>query len=288
VYKPLFVVLLFAIMFPSCETKVSDDTALVLLFDKSKSTAPTYGGAAKGKSRSMRVADTEDMRAGYLVASRSIVAEAGPGTTVMGGCINDKPLRLINVPISVELPAFDAIWENEFTFRDDLKEKKREAAQQIRQAIDGGEPAADSCIVESLLLAEQLFSKSDKRRKVLVLFTDLIQDCGNVDFDEHRRAGTRGLPRNQGEVQSLLEELGRQGHVPDLRGVEVCIYGATGGQQEEDNASRYIRVRKFWDALLVTAGATVKDYGVFRRYPFASNSSLNVPVPADGDMAEKK
>jgi hypothetical protein len=269
--KRLLPILLCVFVFGSC-SRFSEDRTIVFLYDTSESTAPRPAddtGAA------------EDAWRDYLHATREIISSAGPGTRVMGGLINGKPLRVARVPVSAEFPTYSPVFDNDIIFKDKLLAKKQDALKQIETMLAGEGRAANTCVIDSFVLAEQLLGSGRNTKKAMIVFSDMVEDCDNVDFDKSPRTGARGLPRNQAEVEQLIAELKRQNKIARLDGVEVYVYGATGGQLRDDTAARRHLIQQFWTAFFKSAGAELKEYGTYARPPFDSDVAGNVPLPPE-------
>lgn len=268
--KALLVVFIAISLLCSCK-KTVDNTLVLILFDNSRSTA----------SPDSRTGPVEDRRPDFLRASAEIVSSAGPGVTIQAGRINDQSLRVTNLPVNVTFPSYNPVFDNPNIFKDKLLKAKREAITQIGHTINDEERSNQTCIVDSLILAEQTFQRSTHARKILVIASDMIEDCGAIDFDANPRPGTRSLPRNSDQLNRLLAELKQEQKTPNLKGAEVYIYGATGGQKQDDTSARFILTRNWWKAYFQAAGADMKDYGVFLNPPVFENSAGNIRLKPD-------
>jgi hypothetical protein len=283
VASKLAAVLIVAATFSSCAqvsrvSRVSDDAAYVFLLDKSASTVQRrrpHAGVVTGA----------DARGEYLSALRHIVSALGPGTEVSGALIDGNSLSVTSLPVRAELPAFDQLLDNQLVYRDDVIGRKKELVRQLEVAVYEGERAQSTCIIDSLMLAQQIFEGARVRKKVLVMVGDMLEDCQGIDFDSNSRHGARGLPHDEGEVKLLLDELQKQHRIPNLGGVVVAVYGAKGGQQGDDNGRRYLMVKYFWSEFFKRAGAEVRDYGAFIRPPVASEAALDLSLPEENPAA---
>lgn len=269
--KRLALVLSIVTAFTSCRT-VSDDLSLLILVDKSESIT---------RKKTVLAGETRDERGEYLAVTRRIISAVGPGTQIGAAPISDHPLSRTSLPLQTELPPFEPILGNRIVYRDEVVEQKREVIRRLQALLAEGEPTRSTCIIDSLLLSEQLFAGDPTRRRVLAIFSDMLEDCGSLDFDTNQRPGTCGLPRSEAEVTLLLGELRKQGKIPNLKGVQVVVYGAAGGQQQDDSGARYLSVRRFWLMFFAEAGAEVSDYGVFTKFKFASDSGLDLSLPEE-------
>jgi hypothetical protein len=89
-----------------------------------------------------------------------------------------------------------------------------------------------------------------QKRKTLVIFSDMVEESGELNFERDRLEPAR--------VQGILATLSRDDRLPNLSGVSVYVVGAT-----HVNLQRYRRTREFWLALFKAAGADLRpeNYG---------------------------
>jgi hypothetical protein len=108
-------------------------------------------------------------------------------------------------------------------------------------------------IFGALLLASQIFQSSLKGRNLLVVFSDMRENAGDVNFEKPK-----------GNVHLSPARLAKGRPIPQLQNVEVYVLGA-------DNAGKSIAywtaLRDFWSEYLQSAGATLKAYTVLREPP---------------------
>jgi len=109
-------------------------------------------------------------------------------------------------------------------------------------------------IFGALLLASQIFQNSPKGREVLVIFSDMRENAGNLNFE-----------RSKGrDVHLSPAQIAKGRLIPQLQNVEVYVLGA-------DNAGKsmayWTALRQFWSEYFQSAGASVKAYTVLREPP---------------------
>ncbi len=108
-------------------------------------------------------------------------------------------------------------------------------------------------ILGSLLLASEIFQNSPKGREVLVIFSDMRENAGNLN-----------LEKSKGDVHLALARAAQGRTVPDLKGVEVYVLGA-------DNAGKptayWTSLRDSWAEYFKRTGADLKSYSVLHDPP---------------------
>jgi hypothetical protein len=109
-------------------------------------------------------------------------------------------------------------------------------------------------IVGALLLASQVFQAEPKGRRVMVIFSDMRENAGNLSLER--------INLESGHLSRDRYAQGRD--IPDLHGVEVHVLGA-------DNAGKpmsyWTALRDFWTAYFKRTGADLKSYSVLREPP---------------------
>ena len=109
-------------------------------------------------------------------------------------------------------------------------------------------------IVGALLLASQIFQARPKGRRVLIIFSDMRENAGNLYLEG----------RNPENARVSLNRYAQGRDIPDLHGIEVHVLGA-------DNAGKDMRywqiLRDFWTVYFKRTGAVLKTYSVLRDPP---------------------
>ncbi len=103
--------------------------------------------------------------------------------------------------------------------------------------------AQKSAIFESILVAAPLML-SDRRHRVLVLLSDMLEDSNGNAFER--------TPPSDASTQREIARQQRLHTLPDLKGVTVCVAGATASPPE-----RAAAVERFWRSYFEAAGAVV-------------------------------
>ena len=109
-------------------------------------------------------------------------------------------------------------------------------------------------IVGALLLASQIFQAEPKGRRVLVIFSDMRENAGNLNLGES----------NLKSAHLALNRYAQDRDIPDLHGVEVHILGADNAGK---STSYWTALRDFWTAYFKRTGATLKMYSPLRDPP---------------------
>ena len=96
-------------------------------------------------------------------------------------------------------------------------------------------------------IAETIFHK-EKREKILVLLSDMIQDSKEYDFSSTKITNDY--------INKVIRYRQRKNLIPDLGGVKVYVAGASGS-----DSHKYRSIERFWARYFQKAGA---DYSHHR------------------------
>jgi hypothetical protein len=132
-----------------------------------------------------------------------------------------------------------------------IKKFKTVPNGQVRQEVDRllsrrkGTPYTE--ILNSLNIADTIFH-NEKRKKVLVILSDMMQDSREYRFERIRV--TDSFTRN------VIRQRKRQNLVPDLAEVKVYVAGASAA-----NSKKFRSIERFWSKYFDASGA---DYSTHR------------------------
>ena len=103
-----------------------------------------------------------------------------PGDRVIVATITDKTYTRFKMLIDCVLPVSDWTTDNPLLYR----RKLERTYQELEAAIDAAfaEPrVTETAIMDGVLAAEKVLA-SDGRRRVLVIWSDMLEDSGPYDF----------------------------------------------------------------------------------------------------------
>jgi len=131
------------------------------------------------------------------------------------------------------------------------KTSRAKARRKVRSHLgDTTRVSKATDLMSALHWAGQIFGRSDRARKILVIQSDMIEaasyDFTEMDFQDEQ------------QIQRILRAEEKLHRLPDLTGVRVYVVGVGAVQQ---NSRNIFRMRKFWMRYFREAGATVETYG---------------------------
>jgi len=218
------ILLVFAVGLAGCSNDERKRTT-VLLFDV---------------SGSVRSAELETR---YHALIDQIVTTAEPGDRVAGDRISAHSHAQARLALDQRIPP-PKNGENRHFYENRLEAARDSLRQQAEALLDA--PAA-SCtdLLGAFDLTARMLRGSDAAEKRLVVASDMVQTCGEVDF---RRADL-----SEHGITALIERERAVGRLPDLSGVSVWVAGA--GTDTTVAPARHRAIERFWQAYFAAAEA---------------------------------
>ena len=105
-------------------------------------------------------------------------------------------------------------------------------------------------IFDALSLAQRVFATYHRDRKVLVIFSDMIEESAQYNF--------RRKPPDITQTARIIKRQQAAGNLPDLNGVEVYVVGAGEGTYSNLPSSQIRAVEEFWLKYFKACGADLR------------------------------
>lgn len=225
------------LVFLGCRVESSDTRrSLMLMFDVS--------GSA-----------TDELRAKYLEWARSLVGSEDDVTTLKAGdvlifgrvgqgSLSQSDMPKITMPTRSESA-------NPLLAEANTRKAVAGARSRLEQffAQASQNPAPRSEILDALHVASQVLQALDRPRKILVVFSDMIEESQRLDLSK--------VDLSRDGIDSIIERERAAGYLPDLSGVEVYLAGAGAGDYARKlGAERLLAIQQFWVRYLDATGAS--------------------------------
>lgn len=162
------------------------------------------------------------------------------GTITSNSYIDFKPV------VDAEIPK-QSIWVNRIQYEQNLAKTQKD----IRRAVDRllsrrkGTPYTE--ILNSLNIADTIFH-SEKRKKILVILSDMMQDSREYRFERVRVTDSF--------TRKVIQQRKRQNLVPNLAEVKIYVAGASA-----TDSRKFRSIERFWAKYFAASGA---DYSTHR------------------------
>jgi hypothetical protein len=176
----------------------------------------------------------------YREAFEKIYENLRQGDRIMVGTITGRSYIDFKPTVDVEIPK-KSIWVNRIQF----ERKLTEAKEEIRMKVEGllshkrGTPRTE--ILNSLNIADTIFH-NEKRQKILVVLSDMIQDSREYNFAHVQVTDTY--------INKVIRYRQKHNLIPNLTDVKVYVAGASGA-----DSNKFRSVERFWARYFEKSGA---------------------------------
>lgn len=201
-----------------------------VLFDLSGSTSP------------------QAIRQQYLKDFSKILDRVANGGVVAADIIDDNPLAHSTFPINESFDRYEPMKENKLDYERRIKQQ-RDAVIKQADAIMRKRAAPATDIIDAMQLAERVYSTYEGDQKLLVVFSDMVEESRRYNFTTDKLTAAR--------INQIIATERDAGRLPDLQGVEVCVVGAGAAVSGGLSAERQLAIRAFWIEYFKAAGANL-------------------------------
>ncbi|HZP02614.1 MAG TPA: hypothetical protein VFD30_20350 [Terriglobia bacterium] len=193
--------------------------------------------------------EAKDTRERYLQDFQRIVDRLQPADLMVADEITDNPLARSTFPLNEALiPPYDPLVENPRFHEGKLKMQKEAILAKARKIVlQQNEKFTRTKILDSLQLAERVFTTYRRDRRVLVLFSDMIEESEYYNFLHEVLTPQR--------VSAIIAAEKSRDRLPALNGVRIYVVGAAAGIYRQMTSERFERVRDFWLEYFRACGA---------------------------------
>lgn len=194
--------------------------------------------------------NVDAIRQQYLTDFTKVLAGVTAGGTIAADIIDDNPLAHSSYPINATFERYEPMKENKLDYDRRIREK-RDAVIKAAQAIVRKRPSGrrGTSLLDGLQLAERVYLTYQGDQKVLVIFSDMIEQSRRYDF-----TGEKLTEARIGEIIAREQSAGR---LPDLHDVEVCVVGAGAEKSGGLSTEKFLSIREFWSQYFEAAGANL-------------------------------
>jgi hypothetical protein len=184
----------------------------------------------------------------YHDAWKKIVDRLTAGDRVLLGRITHETFTQFRPLVDESLPTFSWISDNSRDYDKKLKQTKERLSKVIDESLKAPR-SQKTDILNTSALADKIFH-GDKRRAVLVLLSDMLEDSDAHNFEK--------VKVDETFARRVIEEKHRKGEMPDLKGATIYVAGASA-----KNAAKALEVQRFWLGYFKAANGNLspQNYG---------------------------
>lgn len=219
---------------------------LLLSAVEAKSDAFWKLGADKKNPRAMVVfvdmsgSTNQARRTVYRHAFEKIYQSLQPGDRVLIGAITGRSFIDFKPVVDAEIPE-QSIWVNRIAFEQNMAKTKKNLQNEMEKllSLKRGTPRTE--IINSLNIADKIFH-NEKRQKILVLLSDMVQDSKEYNFER--------VKITNAYISKIISDRKKQNLIPRLDNVKVYVAGASA-----KDTKRFQLIEKFWSRYFEACGA---------------------------------
>jgi hypothetical protein len=162
------------------------------------------------------------------------------GTITSNSFIDFKPV------VDAEIPE-QSIWLNRIQYEQNLAKTHKEIQAAVNHLLSQKKGTPYTEILNSLNIADTIFH-NEKRKKILVILSDMMQDSKEYRFERVRVTDSF--------TRQVIRQRKQQNLVPNLSEVKVYVAGASAA-----DSKKFRSVERFWAKYFSASGA---DYSTHR------------------------
>jgi hypothetical protein len=176
----------------------------------------------------------------YRNAFEKIYQNLQQGDRVIIGTITGRSYIDFKPVVDAEIPE-QSIWVNRIAFEQNLAKTKKDLQIEVEKllSLKRGTPRTE--IINSLNIADKIFY-SEKRQKILILLSDMVQDSKEYNFER--------VKITDEYISKIISERQKQNLIPQLNDVKVYVAGASA-----NDSKQFQLIEKFWSRYFAACGA---------------------------------
>jgi hypothetical protein len=182
----------------------------------------------------------------YRNAFEKIFQNLQDGDRIVVGTITGRSYIDFKPAVDAEIPK-QSIWVNRITYEQKRAKTRKNIKTEVDRLLSAKRGTPRTEIINSLNIADKIFH-NEKRRKILIILSDMIQDSREHKFDRVKVTNKY--------ITKIIRDRKKQNLIPDLETVKVYVAGASAS-----NSKKYRSIEKFWNRYFVATGA---DFSLHR------------------------
>jgi hypothetical protein len=182
----------------------------------------------------------------YRNAFEKIYQNLQQGDRIIVGTITGRSYIDFKPVVDAEIPK-QSIWVNRISFEQKLSRTKKEVQTEVEKLLARKHGTPHTEIINSLNIADKIFY-NEKRQKILIILSDMIQDSKEYNFDR--------VKVTDAYTSKIIRDRQKQNLIPNLETVKVYVAGASAS-----DSKKFRSIEKFWNRYFVAAGA---DFSLHR------------------------
>ena len=176
----------------------------------------------------------------YREAFDKIYPSLDQGDRILVGTITGRSYIDFKPSVDVEIPR-KSLWMNRIRFERKLTETKDTIRKEVEILFSRKKGTPRTEILNSLNIADTIFHE-EKRDKVLVILSDMIQDSQEYNFTQ--------VDVTKDYIDRVIHYRHEHKFIPNLKDVKIYVAGASG-----KDPAKFRSVERFWTRYFEKSGA---------------------------------
>jgi hypothetical protein len=177
----------------------------------------------------------------YKNAFDKVYKSLDEGDRIVVGTITSHSYIDFKPKVDEEIPK-KSIWINRLKYEQNLTRTKQKIKGAVDKLFNFKKGTQYTEILNSLNIADTIFHSEQKRKKILVLLSDMIQDSKEYKFDKVRITNKY--------IENIIKNRTKQKLIPNLSGVKIYVAGASAA-----NSKRFRAIELLWTRYFKASGA---------------------------------
>ncbi len=167
----------------------------------------------------------------YRKAFDKIYKNLREGDRIVVGTITSHSYIDFKPAIDAEIPK-QSLWDNRLQYEQNLTKTKKNVQKEVKRLLSRKRGTPYTEILNSLNVADTILHK-EKRKKILVILSDMIQDSKQYKFERHKITNKY--------IANVIRNQKEQNLIPNLAGVKVYAAGVSAS-----SSKKFRSIQKFW------------------------------------------
>jgi hypothetical protein len=176
----------------------------------------------------------------YNEAFDKIYQSLQPGDRIVVGAITSHSYIDFKPVVDAEIPS-QSIWVNRIQYEQNFSSTKKKIRDEMNGLLSRKDGTPYTEILNSLNIADTIFH-NEKRQKILVILSDMVQDSKEYKFDR--------VKVTDKYIADVIRYRQQQNLIPNLSDVKVYVAGASA-----DDSRKFRAIEKFWASYFAAAKA---------------------------------
>jgi hypothetical protein len=181
----------------------------------------------------------------YQNAFEKIYQNLQQGDRIIVGTITGRSYIDFKPVVDAEIPK-QSIWVNRISFKQNLAKTKKDIKEEVKNLLSQKHGTPRTEIINSLNIADKIFH-NEKRQKILILLSDMVQDSKEYNFDK--------VKVTDRYISQIIEVRQKQNLIPKLNNVKVYVAGASAADSKKFRA-----IERFWSKYFAVCGANFSSH----------------------------